>query len=233
MSKRVNNFDLLISAAAADYVERELRQFLEVDTSVIEPHLKKQGQIRKIRSGPIRSRFCWIKVAVVACLICLSMAFTACMCIPEIRSAIQGVVIEWYENCIGINFEQQQEDPIEPPTTIEQKVYASYLPGSYRCEIESDNTGNYSISFYDLETDEWRFMITQLVINENGLYSDSENQTVEEIVVAGNPAIMVSSIETPDFYGLIWNDGAYIYNLYGYFSSPDELLMLAEGIRLK
>lgn len=43
-----------------------------------------------------------IKVAVIACLICFSLLFTACICIPKIRAAIFEVVVEWYESYIAV-----------------------------------------------------------------------------------------------------------------------------------
>ena len=245
MNKRFSNLDLMICAASELYVEKELQDFINVDTSDIEPFLRRKHELRRLSKRSYSS--CWrhVKIAAVACLICLSMAFTACICIPDIRSAIWNVVIDWYEDHIGIRFEPEEENEandsnkpeqsviLNPPDKIEEKAYPSYLPGAYKCEIDLDSSGMYMMSFYDLNTGEWSFMIQQSIIHEREQFADSEDQTVETIMFDDFEAIIVTSTDQPGFYSLVWQDAIYAYMISGYFDSVNSLLSIASGIKLQ
>lgn len=238
MNKRFSNLDLMIFAASELYVENELQDLITVDTSDIEPLLKKRYQIHRLANRPQKSGWSYLKMFIAACLMCLSMAFTACVCIPEIRTAIWDVVVAWYDDHIGIHFEQEQpNEPIEPieinpPDEIEHKAYPSYLPGAYRCEIDLESTGIYMVSYYDLNTEEWSFMIKQSIIQEREQFADNENQKVETITLDNFEAIVVTSIDQPGFYCLVWQDTMYAYSISGYFENISDLLSIANGLRL-
>lgn len=244
MNKRFSNLDLMICAASELYVEKELQDFINVDTSDIEPFLRKKHELHRLSNRSHRSCWSYVKIAAVACLICLSMAFTACICIPDIRSAIWSVVVDWYEDHIGIRFEPEESESnhsnkseqsviLNPPDKIEEKAYPSYLPGAYNCEIDMDSTGMYMMSFYDLNTDEWSFMIKQSIIQEREQFADSEDQTVETIVFDGFEAIIVTSTDQPGFYSLVWQDTMYAYMISGYFENVDIILSIATGMKLQ
>ena len=239
MNKRFSNLDLMIFAASELYVESELQSLITVDTSDIEPFLKKRYQIHRTANHPQKSGWGYLKMFVAACLVCLSMAFTACVCIPEIRTVIWDVVVNWYDDHIGIYFKQEQPigsaEPVkvDPPKEIEHKAYPSYLPGAYRCEIDLESTGMYMVSYYDLNTGEWSFMIQQSIIQEREQFADNENQKVETIALDDFEAIIVTSIDQPGFYCLVWQDTMYTYMINGYFESVDDIVLIAKGIQFQ
>lgn len=231
--KRYSNFDLLLCAAAEQYSNKELERILSVDTSSIDAQIKeKTKNIRKSQQSHLNV---WriFKVAAVACLTIMSMAFTACVCIPEVREAIYDVVIEWYEDHIGVSIETTEQIPVEPPSSIQQKAYTSYLDDSYRCEISVDNETIYALSYYNVETDEWRFMLKQTIISGDWNFADAEGQSVMETTIGNKNAVIETDESIPGFYTLHWRDDLYEYSIYGQFDNVDDLLRIASGVKLK
>ena len=67
-----------------------------------------------------------------------------------------------------------QETPIDPPTEILKKAYATYLPGEYVAEITDDTPYYYSVN-YCIDGN-LVFVLTQNVIRGELAWLDSENQ---------------------------------------------------------
>ena len=202
--KKYNNFELLLTAAAEECCEQEAAHFLSIDIANFEITRFEEKRIKHMikKSTGLKTSWKVIKIAVVACLVCLAIGFTACMCIPEIRNAIKEVIIEWHEGYMAIGFEEEtlgdcgeETGETTPPKTIENKAYASYLPKSYELEIDMDNPFMYVVSYY--YENELAFSLTQTPISD-------EN---------------------------VWQDRYYEYEITGSFSSMDELINIAEGIK--
>ncbi len=229
--KTYNNFDLLLYLAARISCESEVDEILAADISdiTVTPREIKRGH-KIIRRSKKRSPFGALKIALVACLVCLSLAFTACMCIPKVRDAVKEAVLEWYEDHIGIRFcAPEAETPPTPATEITQKAYASYLPNTYVPRVDVDETNTYAISYYLNE--EFAFFLNQSLINADH-WADSEETEVQSLVINGNEAVLVHYLTEENYYELIWNDGVYMYSIAGYFKTTDALIKIAEGIKL-
>ena len=106
--KKYNNFELLLTAAAEECCEQEAANFLSIDIANVDITRSEEKRIWHMIKKSTGSKTSWkvIKIAVVACLVCLAIGFTACMCIPEIRNAIKEVIIEWHEGYMAIGFEE-------------------------------------------------------------------------------------------------------------------------------
>lgn len=104
----MDNLDLLISASVGACIEREADSFLsiEVEKITLTERIKRQLEKKcaKIQKG--HTRFHPLKVACVACLIVMSLLFTACISIKEIRESIWKVIIEYYDDHMAINFNE-------------------------------------------------------------------------------------------------------------------------------
>ena len=100
MTKKFHNFELLLFAAAEDAANDVAEEFINIDSSQVEisPQGRKRVE-RYIRKSKRKTKLMHpVKVILVACLIALSVAFTACMAIPQIREAMTEAVIQWYED---------------------------------------------------------------------------------------------------------------------------------------
>lgn len=198
-----------------------------------------------------------IKAAIAAVLCGALLSLAACMSIKEVRTALFKTVVKWYDQYISISFERvddpadttgttpEQTEPtaepeteppvvstITPPTTIEAKAYASYLPDTYSCTVDGESERYYMVSYYDMN-EEWKFALTQTIIETGNHYEDSENKNIEKIQVNAHEAILIKDENTSNFYQLIWQDSYYEYTINGFFSSVDELIDIAEGIKLQ
>ncbi len=126
---------------------------------------------------------------------------------------------------------EQQTPVAEKPTAIVKKAYATYLPGEYACEVDVDTTLFYMISYYEQEN--LQISVSQHTITKQLVWADSEQQNLEYVKVNGFNAIMLEDTSEPDLYSIIWQDNEYEYHMDGYFSSVDELIKVAEGIKVK
>ena len=236
--KKYNNFELLLTAAAEECCEQEATDFLSIDAANFEITRSEEKRRWHMINKNTGSKTSWkvIKIAVVACLVFLAIGFTACMCIPEIRNAIKEVIIEWHEGYIAIGFEEEtleesRQETVEPtpPKTRESKAYASYLPKSYELEIDMDNKFMYIVSFY--YESELAFSLTQTPISDENVWVNSENAKIYNVKINEYNAIMIEFLEYPQWYCAVWQDRYYEYEITGSFSSMDELIKVAEGIK--
>ncbi len=248
---------MLLSAASELCVEAEAEEFLALDTSNIKINEHKKKKVERMIRGTHTSRWNVIKIALVACLIVLSLGFTACVSIPELREAIYKAIVEWREGHVGISFDDPSSPtvpsvpeataattsatteattvtaplaPVTPPTTIESKAYPSFLPEECYTVVECDGSGMYVISGYKTEDDSWVFSLTQMVIGEELHLGDNENQIISNIQINGCNAVLIENQENPELYGIVWRDGYYDYQLYGCFSSRDVAIEIASGV---
>ncbi len=127
--------------------------------------------------------------------------------------------------------EAPENTEIVKPTSIEKKAYASYLPGDYTMVVDGDIAAFYSISYY--HKNEIKFYLSQNIIKGELKWADYESRRIEYKFVNGFQAILFIDEFEPNLYLLIWQDNEYEYNLEGYFENVDELIKVAEGIKLK
>ena len=258
-NQKYNNFELLLSAASELSIEAEIDAFLAIDSSDIEVDERKMRKVQRFIRGKHTSRWHAVKIALVACLIIMSLAFTACMSIPELREAIYNVIVEWREGHVGISFEDPKnptsptatEDsvattststeattvevtaplvPVTPPSTIESKAQFTYLPEECYTVVDYDGNGSYIISVYKSNDGSWVFSLSQTVINGELHLSDSDTQVMDDIQINGCNAVMLEDTENIGVYGVVWRDGYYDYHIYGYFGSKDIAMQVASGV---
>ncbi len=242
-----NKLDVLISASLYRNVSEKADSFMSRDTSNIsdDPKLKKKI-LRMTRNNPQRTWKSSVKVALIACLIAMSVLFTACMCIPTVRESMWRALVEWYDDHIRVYFvpEENVVDTNEegesilasvqtPPNVIEKRAKLSYLPAGYYGE-DDRVTSFYADVFYYDESGNMMFRFMQTVMGqEDDVIIDSESDPVTDVFVNGNAGILVEYPDVPGLYYLVWQDKQYQYSLYGSFESKLELMKIAEGITLE
>lgn len=240
-----NNFEFLLMSASEEVANDSAEEFMAVDTTDIEMTPKTDIRIRRYirKNSKHRVNYKPIKVILVACLIALLVAFTACMTIPQIREAIKSVVVQWYDDYFAITFsddpnavtttspEPEEVIPETPPTTIEKKAYATQLPDTYVGEVVVDTEAFCQTNYFD--NDNLMIMMKQSVINSEMTWNDDEKILPREVTVNGHKAYLITYQDEPNIYTLIWQDYYYQYNVYGMFASEAEVIAFAEGIKLR
>ena len=248
--KKHDNFELLLHAAAEEYMEKKAEEFSAIDTTEIADQIRMRNRAQKLieRSRKnYRTRI--LRIVAIACLAALVLATTACLSISEIREKFYEAFVQIFDKYVAIDFEEgnpnarppeeteseteteTEAPPLTPPTQIEHKAYASYLPEAYTCVVDVETKMYYNLAFYDLNNN-WKFTLIQEVIYEAPYLQDSENQQIEIVYIHGNQAYLLKDSSQPNVYSLVWRDAYYQYSLYGSFSSKETLIQIAKGIEL-
>lgn len=233
-----DNFDMLISAAVVQCVHHDADNLSSVDTSDVPDTSRLYKKVMRNLPGSRRTA---VKAIVTLVLAAALLALTACACLPEIRHYVWGVVTEWYGEYFEVSFEQEEHTSnnstdSDIPTTlteIEQKAIVTKLPDGYYMGEESSLVGQYSITYYN-EDDEWVFMFSQSISDNNTLHMDGESVKVIRVFINQSEALLVEeSFDQQNFYSLYWQDGEYRFSIVGFFDSISELISIAESITLE
>ena len=246
----VDKLDAILTLAAARCVQDEAEAFLSADISGIpdNPELEKKilegtlgsGNGSRNSRGKKRGIKWAIKIGALVALLCMSVAFTACMFVPVIREAVWNTIVEWYEDHIEVSFsdsEVETEPPTEPPedeipTSIEQTARLTYLPEGCVMGDESVSKSQYYVNCYT-QSGEWKFAFCQRLIDGSNSFLDNESGNIIHLKVNEYGAVFTEYEEEQVIYSLVWQDAEYRYSLYGYFDSVTEMVQIAESFELQ
>ena len=246
----VDKLDAILTLAVARCVQDEAEAFLSADISGIpdNPELEKKilegtlgsGNGSRNSRGKKRGIKWAIKIGALVALLCMSVAFTACMFVPVIREAVWNTIVEWYEDHIEVSFsdsEVETEPPTEPPedeipTSIEQTARLTYLPEGYVLGEETHSNLWYYVNGYTQNGD-WKFVLSQGIIDGSNFFMDNESGDIIHLKVNEYGAVFTEYEGKPNVYSLMWQDAEYRYTLYGYFDSVTEMIKIAEGVTIQ
>lgn len=230
-----DKFDVLLSLASAKCVRDEAADFLSQDVSQI----KDNPQIRRKVLGVSRkTKLKALKNIALIALLCMSIAFTACMLVPEIRQIVWSIFVKSEGDHVEIGFETSveteavTEPPVEVyPTAIDKKAQLTYQPEEWAIQEEDLSALQYSI-FFLTDTYEFKCQFTQCVIDASNSFADNTSGQVAYVEINKRKAIIIEHEGDIPLYSLTWQDDRYRYSLYGSFSSIGELVQIAEGVSL-
>lgn len=229
----IDRFDALLSLAAAECVRDEAAAFLSADVSEIEDDPK---MLRKILGVSRQSKWKAIKLVVLVALLCMSIAFTACMLVPEIRNAVWNVLVKGHGDHVEIGFGTgESEEATDPPVTdfpetIEQKMVLTYVPEGC-VQKQAETSLQYCVYLYS-ETGELLVSIKQSVIALMKSYVDNNEETqITQVKVKQNEAILIKNKTNGEVH-LIWQDGIYCYSISSVLITESELIEIAENVNL-
>ena len=230
----MEKFDALLSLASAECIKEEAEAFLSADISEIGDNPQ---MLRKVLGGSRKGKWHTVKIILLVALLCMSIAFTACMLVPEIRQAIWNVLVRERESSVEIDFETNEEavpanDSIseEYPATIERKMQVTYVPEGCIVADEVVASMQYSICYRNNE-EKWEFTIFQSVIGRNDSFVNETEGEITYIEILGSKAVLIECTEKRFSHKLIWQDGQYRYMICGSFPSKNEVIRIAEGVR--
>lgn len=245
--------DPLLSVSIGRTVARYAEVFMRLDVSQIVDDLRNKNRILKRVKNKSHTLWRVIRIAAVACMLLLSLAFTVCMCIPTVRNAIWGdlTVDEPVQTLItSIDSEDSNtsnkgnaeiipdtsanQAPITPPEIIEKIAKATYLPDGYYYE-ESDATLFRVETFYYDMSRNMKFRLLQCVMTADGRgpWADNEEASVTKVKIHSFEGVLCEYFDMPSYSSLAWQDASYMYMLAGEFASKSELFKIAEGIKIE
>ncbi len=231
----IEKFDALLSLAAAECIKDEAIAFVSADISGVEDNPR---MLRKILGKFGKSRWKALKIIALVALLCMSIAFTACMLVPEIRNVIWNAFVKEYGDHVEVEFDSSKETeivtdaPMENyPKTIEKKAQLLYQLDEWLVREESSVPLQYTV-FFLTDTYEFKCQFSQSIIDAASSYIDNEAGQIAYVSVNNYKAILIEHDSESEYYSLIWQDSQYRYTLYGSFTSISELVKIAESVRI-
>ena len=251
----MDKLDQLLALYTGRCVDDEAEYFLSVDVSGIE--YNEEIKKRMLRYAFKRSRYerkrYAVKVILVACLVAMSVVFTACVSIPKIREAIWGAVIEWYDDYVSVNFEEITEQTVETSksTKANENQSSGEIPDETAANTNAEEMlvppktierkayiadlpegyyveeaivlSGYYVINIYNDKQEMQYTLTQTILDSVHARLDSENENVIELKINNHAAILLEDTEYINVYTLLWTDGEYSYTIYGNFESLHDL----------
>ncbi len=253
---RLTNFDLLLFAAADDLAIAEGEEALAIHApDPITPQEIKRFR-RILKANTRQASWTPLRIALVAILAAMSLAFAACICVPGVRSAIKDVFLTFYEDYVAVDFASSEEtteaephDTTEPesksledvnaapvqaeltaPERIRRKVYVKDLSEDYTATVHTETQAFY-ITTYSLR-DKPIFMMIQSIISDESIWSNYDTEDIKHVTVHDHAGVILQQPGDASVYTVIWQDEEYRYALQGLFQNEQEALAMAERFAL-
>ena len=222
------NFDILMKLAVNKCMEDEIALFDSLDTSDTAVSQKTRRKVMNTLRQQKLQNSAWMQIVkrtAVACLVIITIAFASAMCIQPIRAGLWNAILTWYEECIGITFEKEED--AEYPTIIEERIVPETLPDGWTIEqLDGGTIGyNYMLTGPAGET----VLYMQGVVNDQEMWFDNTDCEINTILLHGN----IEAYWLHYAYGcntITWQD-RYTFTLIGEDVSKEILVEIAEAIK--
>ena len=251
MHNKSDKLDHLIALAAMKCAEEEAQEFKALDTSNVEfdsSYYKKRKQIiNKCKRRPAARLTKMVAIRVAAALIIMiTLGCVLIGCVPEWREAIFNAIVEWYDDCFAVRYENPEgneketghteesisesetEEIISVPTYIETIRKPTYLPEGVWEDILASTQTTINIDYYFNE--EYLFSFSQILLKPNDNYVDNEEVDVRYTKISGNDATVVRYLNQDEVI-LFWCDGEYSYYIVSTECDIDTLIRYAESVK--
>lgn len=231
-----DHLDALIAMSAKGSIDREVEHFKQMKITHNPPHSLTRKIERLLRKEDTKVQyhtlFKTMKVAGIACLLAVSVTFTACMCIPKVREAMWEAVVEWYDDYIAVRFQPQENlsdsnvNVIDPPKEIRDVNMPTYIPYGYTVIAQSSKLNFYQ-EYYDQDGN-FIYTFSQGLKDQDHIEFDNSGGEIIKLLINEQDAVLI--IGTDNIMSLIWSDSYYSYTLQGFFTSQDEIIQIANSV---
>jgi len=226
MTNENSNFQMLMRLAVRNCEEEDFAEFQTMDPSDTEVHPRIRRKVRQaIRKAYLRESIAWriLRNSAVACLVIITVLFSAVMAIPPVREALRDALVTWHERYICVAFETDAEYP----ETIETR-HLPQLPEGWTMTVigESDK----SIYYRMIGPDEKYVTYQQSVYTGREQKYDNTECDIQKILLNDQTEALLITYHSELSYNVSWAD-QYCYSLTGYSVTPEELIALAESVR--
>lgn len=231
MIERYDKLDCMLFAAASEFCKKDVETFDNLDVSDVpesKRYIKKRERmIAKHRHKPFFAscRRLTRAVAVVLAVI-FSLGFITVMSVSAFRNAVIGVIVDWFEDYVQVEFEDNDASDENAGLVIEDLKKITALPEGMVEEISMEY-GKVWMTTY-LLNDERICSLRQEVYRKNMVYIDNNNTEMQEVYINDMKGyLFVAENNTRSLY---WNDGEYTYVINCYNEEMD-VVELAKSIQ--
>ncbi len=223
-------FDIAMGLACDKGLDAELEEFRRYDSMPCRfsrEHVRSMKYIlshggRKPAPQPVKLHFSMKRIA--ACvMISISFALCSCICFPEVRAEVAGLLVEFYDEYLGITDENDSVITQE----MEHRVPA-YIPEGY--ELVKDNSTRYwgDRTYKNKEGKIIRYY--QNINTEATRYFDSEGAMLSDVFVKEYKGKFLEYLDEDKKESVImWTDGYYTYYITAELPY-EELKAIAESV---
>lgn len=228
-----DRLDALIALSSRSLIDDEAEKFLELEPyqDISEKARRKAMHIikRAERKKCSHPAFHALKIVAIACLICISLVFTACVSIPEVREAMWEAVVEWYDEYIALKFRgnsSQSGASSRAPASIEEVNLPGYMSEGYTTTAFRSKT-LFSADYYDSDG-KYAFTYIQGTQERDILQIDTPNEPPKNIDINGSEGILM--IED-GIMTVVWQDSRYLYVIQGVFETQEDILKVCRSVK--
>jgi len=216
---------MLMRLAVRNCEEEDFAEFRNMDPSDTEVHPRIRRKVRQaIRKAYLRESIAWriLRNSAVACLVIITVLFSAVMAIPPVREALRDALVTWHERYICVAFETDAEFP----ETIETR-HLPQLPEGWTMKVigESEIDGFYSMT----GPDEKCIVYKQNVYTGRDQWFDNTDCEIQEIILNDHMEAVLITYHSEPVFAITWVD-QYQYTLIGEFVTLEELIAMAESV---
>ena len=238
-----DKLDLLIAFAARDCGNDDVEMFRELDTSGVTLsdsfYAGQRRLIGRYKRKPALAMFrkCFVRVA-VALLALMSVGFLTVMAVPNIRKAMVGAVVEWYEDYIAVRLDPGKDGDHTGEgtsssaggalTRVERAMKPTYIPQQNGEEdVIRNSESGVVIDYY--VGDDLILTYYQMIYDGSETLIDSDISDMYDTEINGNKAVVIK--HRSEGYMIIWTDGEYYFQLHSTVFGTDELIKTASSVK--
>ncbi|MBQ8258173.1 MAG: DUF4367 domain-containing protein [Clostridia bacterium] len=262
MNTAINDkLDLLLSLVGSECGNDDVETFNNLGTSGVcldkSFYIRRKQILSKYKyGGGFRSAKRFLVRIAVALMALMSLGFLTVLASPDLREAVFGAVVEWYEDYFSIRYEPVTEetgsrdteaentditsteepkteseasDTVKPPEIIEHAMKPAYLPEGVEEEIVISGFSGIIIDYFI--GDDLLFTYHQDLMNGHDVKFDSDEAQITEIFINSYSAMLIEYNDRDDRL-VVWTDGLYMYYLEVFDGgiNVSEIVKIAESI---
>lgn len=234
-----DKLDMLICLAARECGNDDVEAFDNTDTGDTKLskgfYARAKRTVSRYRHRTMLKTLHRVSVRIAVALMALmSLCVITVVAIPDLRDAMVGAVVEWYNDCASVKFDLDGLEIPDAPTNhnsdapvISDVKKPTRLPDGATEKVVANNKWRFTIDYYS--GDKLLCDYSQCPLNDSKAYFDNTGIKISSIDIHGYTAGLIEYSGHNDKV-LIWTDGQYIYRIMSYELSRGELIDMAESI---
>lgn len=233
MDKFLNEelFEVVLEKAFIEHEKDMLKSYpaddeLESEYPISKKEIRRFKNIVKEKEYGKKLVRVYLERAAVIVLCMISLFFALVMTSPEVRAAVENVILKWYGKYTEFIFTESTTGLVAEKI---EDVEIGYIPEEFNLEFE-ERLETQIYAYYLSEADANKFFTINVFINNNGtLAFDNESLEYENMEISGQEAWLMYDDEEANG-GIVIVGKSITIDIAGYLSK-EELVKIAENIK--
>lgn len=234
-----DKLDMLICLAARECGNDDVEAFDNTDTGDTKLskgfYARAKRTVSRYRHRTMLKTLHRVSVRIAVALMALmSLCVITVVAIPNLRDAMVGAVVEWYNDCVSVKFDLDGLEIPDAPTNhnsdapvMSNVKKPTRLPDGATERVVVNNKWRFGVDYYS--GDKLLCSYEQCPFTDSKTYFDNTGIKISSIDIHGCTASLIE-YSGHNAKTIIWTDGQYIYRIMSYELSRGELIDIAESI---